>query len=269
MYLAAGVAFCYMSVQTATDIYTTSEIWRLGLGRVDPNLILQLYYEALTLREESVELLACILVANSFQLLLSATYFLYNSLYTAQCGAVEWTSYTVGRKPLRVSWPRGQQKSTYWLHLPYRYGIPLAGSLMLMHFLISQAVFLARIQYYSQTDAPPTSISAIGFSPVGILASCCVGAVLILAQLLHSLRTVKGPIPLHGNKSIAISAACHPHTETDDNDECVALDDTKSCISLGKVMWGAEVQPKREGEIGHCTFTAKVVEMPLEGHLYE
>jgi len=35
-----------------------------------------------------------VIIANIFQLALSTTYFLYNSLFTAQCSAMEWASYT-------------------------------------------------------------------------------------------------------------------------------------------------------------------------------
>lgn len=57
---------------------------------------------------------------------------------------------------------------------------------MLMHFLISQAIFLAIVQFFDEIGSRSQShILAVGYSPVGILASCCVEVVLILAQLLQ------------------------------------------------------------------------------------
>lgn len=267
LYLVAGIVLYRIAMQGARSSYTTAQLWRMGLGQIQPGLILDLWLPDSFSTQTT--LVVDILIANSFQLALSMTYFLYNSLYTAQCGAIEWMSYAKTKKPLRVSWPHGQQRSTYWLQLPYRYGVPLTASLMLMHFLISQAVFLARVQYYRPDGSPDYSESNVGYSHVGILASCCVGAVLILSQVLHSLRTIEAPIPLHGNKSIAISAACHPLLRSSGTDESALLDDGKEDISCGKVMWGAEVQPKYEGDVGHCSFTAGEVEMPVKGNLYQ
>jgi len=76
--------------------------------------------------DSSAKLILDVVVANSFQLALSTTYFLYNSLCTAQHAPLEWAGYANGeRKGLRITWPRGQQRSTYYLQLPYIYGIPL------------------------------------------------------------------------------------------------------------------------------------------------
>lgn len=82
-------------------------------------------------------LLSSILLANSFQLVLSITHFLFNAPWTAQCAAKEWASFTQKRKALHVTWRRGQQRSTYYLSVPYRYGTPLTLCLGLLHFLIS------------------------------------------------------------------------------------------------------------------------------------
>lgn len=50
-----------------------------------------------------------------------------------------------------VTYPKGQQRSTYYLQLPYRYVIPLMILLVAMHFLTSQSIFLARLQYWDWT----------------------------------------------------------------------------------------------------------------------
>src|SRR5215469_15151469 len=71
------------------------------------------------------------------------SYFMYNGIYTAQLGAHEWSEYASRKKPLRVTYPRGNQSSTYWLQLPFWYSIPLSAALALLHYLISQSMFLS------------------------------------------------------------------------------------------------------------------------------
>ena len=261
LYLAAGIALWFLSVKQSKQYYSMSQIWALGLGDVNENTTLQIQPGGRIL--PSTILILNILIANSFQVALSTTYFLYNSLYTAQCAAIEWTSYTLKPRPLRVTHPRGQQRSTYWLQLPLVYGLVLIAASMLMHFLISQAIFLARVQWYDLGEES-TSISELGYSPVGILASCCVGGGLLLFQLLSSLRPLKGGgIPLHGNESCAISAACHP--PTDENDHQLLTEN----MALSKVMWGAVLQPQSDKDVGHCSFTSGQVEMPERGKRYQ
>ena len=264
LYLVVGIGLLFLSVGGARSFYTLSQIWRLGMGEVNSNTTLGISGDT------PAGLVRDVLVANSFQLALSTTYFLYNSLYTAQCGAIEWASYTIKRRPLRVTYPRGQQRSTYWLQLPYTYGLLLTTFLVLMHFLISQAIFLVRVQWYTEAGIPSNSshISDVGFSPIGILVSCCVGTLLILFQVLHSLRPLKAKIPLHGNKSVAISAACHPETRSE-NGQSMLVYHPEANMALRTVMWGATVQPKDDNEIGHCSFTADQVEMPETGRRYQ
>lgn len=88
------------------------------------------------------QLLSCVLTANMPQLLLSLSYFVYNSLYTRLCTEKEWSSYGIDYHPLRVTWPEGQQVSTYRLQLPYRYSIPLIAVSIVLHWLVSNALYV-------------------------------------------------------------------------------------------------------------------------------
>lgn len=75
------------------------------------------------------------------------------------------------RKPLRVSEPVGIQRSSYFISLPLRYGIPLTASSTLLHWLISQSLFLARITAMKpdgSTDLT-NSFSTCGYSPMAII----------------------------------------------------------------------------------------------------
>lgn len=265
VYLLLGFILLGLSVQAAEGFYTLSAIWKLGLGAINSNTTLGIGGHSAS------GLISGVVVANTFQLALSTTYFLYNSLYTAQCGALEWSTYAdPKRKPLRVTWPRGQQRSTYYLHLPYKYGIPLTVFLMLLHFLISQSIFLARVQWYNMGgfEDDDNYISDVGFSPVAILVTVCVGALLVIAQIAHSFRPLDNKIPIHGNSSVVISSMCHTGTGTYENDRGVMFYHPEENMALRNVMWGATRQPKDEDEIGHCSFTADAVEPPIFGRRY-
>ncbi len=54
----------------------------------------------------------------------------------------EWDSFSQSYQPLRVSYPSGQQVSTYRLQLPYSLSVPLIGISILFHWLASSAIFL-------------------------------------------------------------------------------------------------------------------------------
>ncbi|KAI1493769.1 hypothetical protein F5X96DRAFT_676900 [Biscogniauxia mediterranea] len=90
----------------------------------------------------SDDLLQSVLTANLPQLLLSFSYYVYNSLYTRLCVEKEWNEYSTNYRPLRVTDPKGQQISSYRLQLPYRYSIPLIGISALLHFLVSNTLYV-------------------------------------------------------------------------------------------------------------------------------
>jgi len=96
-YLVVGFLLFGLSLRpNSTD--NVAEIMKAKFGAVNGNLLLGL--DGTT----GQGLILDVLVANLFQLALSTTYFLYNSLYTAQCGALEWASFVRGeRKALRVT----------------------------------------------------------------------------------------------------------------------------------------------------------------------
>jgi hypothetical protein len=71
--------------------------------------------------------MSAVLTANSAQLFPTVSYYFYDSVLTSMLAVAEYSSYGAGRKPLRVTWPvKGSlQHSTYWLSVPYQYGIPI------------------------------------------------------------------------------------------------------------------------------------------------
>ncbi|KAL4908406.1 hypothetical protein BDW74DRAFT_100443 [Aspergillus multicolor] len=121
------------------------------------------------------------------------------------------------RPVIRVSWPIGAQRSTYYLSLPYRYSILLQIASALLHWLVSQSLFFVRIVAYDTDGKPYTVEDAItcGYSPQAIIYAMILGSVLVGAAIVLGLRRFKSPMPLSGYCSAAISAACHPCVEGD------------------------------------------------------
>ncbi|KAH3940622.1 hypothetical protein HBH70_025720 [Parastagonospora nodorum] len=101
------------------SLMSTSDVFRFSFGAVDPR--------AFILRAVMPnDIVTLDSIANSPQILLSFMYFAYNSLFTAMLMGYEWVSYAHKRKGLRTSRkPLGGRRSTYFLQLPYRFGVPL------------------------------------------------------------------------------------------------------------------------------------------------
>ncbi|KAK0722601.1 hypothetical protein B0T26DRAFT_749977 [Lasiosphaeria miniovina] len=145
----------------------------------------------------------------------------------------EFSNMSSLHKALRVSEPTGIQRFSYFISVPLRYGLPLYGTSALLHWLISQSLFLARI----------TAVLHIGLMAV-------VGIVLI------GFRTYDGTMRMVSIDSGAISAACH------------ALEGGWESGYVLPVEWG--VFKSRPG-VGKCAFTtAPKHEMrdPVPGSFY-
>ncbi|KAF7195075.1 hypothetical protein HII31_03543, partial [Pseudocercospora fuligena] len=135
-------------------------------------------------------LLRMTLLVNTPQFICSILYFAYNSLATSMLLAAEWNQYGLQKRYLRVSDPRGKQRSTYFLSLPYRYSIPLLVGSMVLHWLISQSFFLARI---STNDWRPDgtvvaesfedTISQAAYSCAPMLAAILLSLVMLLTLI--------------------------------------------------------------------------------------
>ena len=199
-------------------------------------------------------LLANVLVANTPQLIFSCLYLLYNGLFTSMCLAHEYSNYSIRRKPLRVTSPRGDQRSTHWLHLPYVYSVPLLVASAVLHWSISQSIFFVGIDYYYIGAELQQSYFTLGYSIQPIILDIVLGSLMLCVLVGMGLRKLQGKIPLANSNSFAIAAACHRPEEDKD-------------AALKGVMWG-EVQAGSDSEVGHCCFTSMDVTAPVEGKMY-
>ncbi|KAJ5385297.1 hypothetical protein N7517_003208 [Penicillium concentricum] len=213
--------------------------------------------------------LSAVVVANIPQLVVTVSYFFYNSVLTNMLATAEYSSYGASSKPLRVTWPvkDSMQQSTYWLSMPYRYGAPLLVFYMILHWLISQSIFYARIMAYDWIGRPiyKYSISSLGYNSLAIFISMLVGGLMVCLLLGLSFRKFKSEMPLAGACSAAISAACH-----------VPKDEDLDHAARGSVMWGETMtSPSWAGDLGgieddkgHCSFTSLETVRPSLSKMY-
>ena len=194
-----------------------------------------------------------IFAANSPQIICSFLYFLYNGLFTCMLLAEEWNAHASERKFLRVTSPKGRQRSTYRLQLPYRYGIPVLICSSTLQWFVSQSIFLARVNVINSQNLEVAELSTCGYSPMAIIFAIILGSIVVLVGISNGFRKLTVGMPLASSCSAAISAACHPPK-------------TDVGASLKRVMWG--VCNDSNESVGHCTFTSFEVETPIVGRRY-
>lgn len=232
-------------------------IFALGFGTATAEMIINDWSVPVT---GSTALLQNVLVANTPQLLLSGVYLTLNNVLTRIQLAVEWASYSLERKGLRVSHDRaGSQRATYFLQLPYRLGVPLMIISSTMHWLVSQSIFLVSIETYDVNGLPKKDeehITTCGYSPLAIICLLIVSGLMVLFAFVQGGMVLRSNgIPLVGSNSVGIAAACHPPKEGGDVRQ--------------PLMWGVVDQDMGTDEpIGHCSLSSSAVERPIEGQLY-
>ncbi|KAF2682083.1 hypothetical protein K458DRAFT_420018 [Lentithecium fluviatile CBS 122367] len=233
---------------------------RMGIGRYDPRAGIGFPFD---LPETGTPaLMTRTLIANSGQLILSVTYVSYNALLTSMCGASEVSHFAYTRKSLRVSHsPEGSQRATYFLQLPLVYGIPLQLAGAVLHWLVSQSIFVMFVQPFGVTgQAEEQGFWVPGYSPIGILLLVIMACVLVVSLIGYALVPLRPGLPLMANCSVAIAATCH----SDDNRNH-GKDDEKG---RGSVMWGVTKTPE-DNKPGHCGFSDGPVSFPVEAAIYQ
>ncbi|RCI11040.1 hypothetical protein L249_5183 [Ophiocordyceps polyrhachis-furcata BCC 54312] len=229
---------------------------KLGFGETTPLTFLVTRLP----RQDPAGLISSVLLANLPQVIVSVIYLLYNAMLSTFLVQREFSLMykREKHKPLRVSEPIGIQRSSYFISLPLRYGVPLYATSGLMHFLLSQSLFMARVTAFSPdgTVDARASFSTCAYSPVALVTTMVMGAALVLAIVAVGFRRYDGTMRMVGTNSRAIAAACHVLAE--DRDEGYLL----------PVQWGVVEQT---AGVGRCAFTtAPVYEVrePVEGMEY-
>jgi hypothetical protein len=179
---------------------------------------------------------------------------MYNRIYTCMSTSEEWDEFAQHARPLRVTLPRGSQRSSYFLSLPYRCMIPILVVSITTHWILSQSLFLVAIDVFDEQGNLDNSQSILtcGFSCIAIIFLIGIGWLVFIIGVGMGLRRYKGGIPLVGSCSAAISAACHP------------LPDELG-VALVPVKWGVVTVDKG---IGHCSLSGRYVSEPVPWNLY-
>ncbi|OQE41397.1 hypothetical protein PENCOP_c005G03687 [Penicillium coprophilum] len=215
--------------------------------------------------------IATVLAVNVPQAVISIIYAVYNNTLTRMLLAAEYNDFGVERKPLRVSFPTGQQRSTYYLSVPYRYSVPFIVLSTLSHWLASEALSFVQI---IPRDAHGNShrsraLRGVGASSIGLRIMVIPWIIMVVVFLILMFRRFKSAtMPIAMNCSAAISAACHPPSDDIDAAE-------------KPVMWGqadTEIPNLRtflgpgvaeiETECRRTTFTSEEVVEPSPKFMY-
>lgn len=179
----------------------------------------------------------------------------------------EWEQYSIKRASLRVTIKKPGQRSTYFLQLPYIFSVPLMAVSVLLHWFISQSIFVQRVTTYSPND-PDHVIRAendLGYSQNALLGTIVCSSVMIGVCLLVSILftyPTKG-MPIGGTNSAIISAACHVRSTSNEQDKSTAEDD----IVCRPLKWGVTKEGSPD-TAGHCSFSDREVTEPTVGFLY-
>lgn len=144
-----------------------SGLWSLGFGVLTPYTFLQIGLP----KADPAGLILNVLGANLPQLLVSLLYIFYNGMISSFMVQREFSRMKTVRKTLRVSEPNGIQRSSYFISLPLRYGLPLYITSGVIHWLLSQSFFLARITAFFPSGEIDydSSFSTCGYSPRAII----------------------------------------------------------------------------------------------------
>ena len=261
-------------------------------------------------------------LANMPQIIMSLTYFFYNAIFTTMLAEHEW--HKIGRcrqgninnnsnnngynqdhnlkqnnknkthHHLRVSNPRGQQRDTFFLSLPYGYAIPLLIVSTAVQWLASQSVFFTEVDVWSLdgkhlNEPPPTArrrrsqdpsessgnafstgsgISTIGCSRTAIFCLLIIGSLSwITAMVMGWFRRYPAGMPVLGACTAVVAASCHLPEEVRKGRD----------VAAGPISWGvirhASVdedtgQVREEQWLGFVPADCGPVEEPVENEVY-
>ena len=204
--------------------------------------------------------------ANLPQLILTLLYMTYNNLYTRKAVAHEWDQMAIKASPLRVTDPQGEQNSTRYLGLPFRFAIPLQIISSVLHWLISQAIFVTSFAVFNYDDFPvvvdrdghsirdparpaqtPDQIIKeganefvrVGYSCLALSIFTGILFICFIVSAGDNFRTVHSHMPRVKTCSAALAASCGKTAMVEEQ-------------LYGKIQWG--VVAFRNG-VAECGFT--------------
>ncbi|KAL9129526.1 MAG: hypothetical protein Q9217_002050 [Psora testacea] len=246
-----------------------ASLWDLGFGSLSPMSLTTLPFTGLV---------KVVLLVNLPQLILTFLFLTYNAVFTCELIGVEWNKFAIAPQSLRVTRPKGRQRSTHYLGLPFKYAIPLATVSATLHWFMSQSLFLANLGFYAsdgsealvlqddygtsevfsrfdlrQRFSNSNTMFRAGYSCIAIICTIMLGVVTILVGIAFGFRRYNPGIPLVGSSSAAIAAACHPSEREPEE------------IAERPLMWG--IVSQSDDGVAHCALSSELVTAPVECQL--
>lgn len=227
----------------------------------------------MSLRVAESGILAAFIITNIPQVLVSYIYLGLNNVLTTMLVMAEWCGYTAASanspKGLRVSspLPETQQRSTYFLSLPYKWSIPISITTTIIHWLVTQGLLFLQFDVHTSGWEEPSTVNTTSYIFIAKATIWFVIVPVLFASLfalffLGVFKKYAPHMPLAGCCSASIAAACQPSRLG-----CDASESNKyfpSDLAEKKLKWGVVERPEQsEFGIGHATFSADDV-MPLE-----
>jgi hypothetical protein len=204
------------------------------------------------------------LLANTPQIITSYIYTAYNSVISSMCAHAELLRFSQRRNHLRVTSPRGKQRSSYWLQLPYRVAVPLLTTSALLHWVISEGFFLVRADVYQPdgTVDPTQLISTVGYSAYAIIVGVSIMIFMLLVIVVIAF-VIKYPntMPLAAISSASLAAICQP----------VGEENFEPSLSLKSLSWGrvnGDNLVEESNEALHATFAVTKPVPLIGGRMY-
>ncbi|KAK5739626.1 hypothetical protein LTR17_005110 [Elasticomyces elasticus] len=201
--VAIITGFALLGQGISTSYATKTSIVSEGLGTPSP-------FNMVTLSVGGT-LVGNVLLANTPQIIISFLYLFYNRTLTSMLLTAEYCRFARVRSTLRVSKPKGKQKSTYWLNIPWNYSGLLMTSMATLHWLVARSIFLMKVSVFDNNGVlvPAREINACGYSPLAILVATLLGVMMTVVLIGLSYRRLDAGIPIAASCSVAIAAACH------------------------------------------------------------
>ena len=206
------------------------------------------------------------LVANAPQVILSYIYTAFNALITSLLSHTELLHYSTKRRSLRVTQPVRMQRSSYYLSLPYRFSIPLIIASTVLHWLVSESIFLVRVIAYAPdgTEDHEQLISTVGFSSYAIVVLLALMTFMLLTVLALCLgMRYPATMPLVATCSASIAAICQPSQGTIFEHDLAKM----------PLKWGSvDHEPTSCSsfyDTKHATFSSGPVRPLIKGELYQ
>lgn len=253
---------------------TFGNIWSLGFGEASEAALISWP------GSQRPNIVPNAMLANLPHLTFSLIYFQWNAIITTMAIGREWNDFSLQRSGLRVSdTPQGEQRSRYFLQLPFKFSIPLIGTSIMLHWVLSQCIFIVSIETINrieETGEISWGLITCGYSPVAIMTVLVISIIIPTSVYLIGRRRLPGPMPVAGSCSLAIAAACH-HPDGRGHPDA-ALDRLKWGVMIDwKTQQGAEEPEQGQESQGlltpasqydHCGFSKDYIDEPIEGNQY-